>query len=193
MFYAKLQPLINVFYLMLRLLWYSAQSLMNLIYQGHSWIWYIAALHRIHNRGIWIKRHRIDTNAYVAYVLIIEACKEIQDYTLCCSSHSLLTHEPLINLSWTTHKQWASHVHWHEWCRFWVEGILSIHRKAISVTFLEFPYSESYNEDRFSSQAILIVFLAQVLGQVPEKIEYQCRICDSSFLLAQNHSIITCS
>ena len=170
MFYTKLQPLINVFYQMLRLLWYSAQSLMNLIYRGHSWIWYIAALQRIHNRGIWIKRHRIGTKTFVAYLLIIEDCKEIQDYTLCCSSHSLLTHEPLINLSWTTHKRWASHVHWHEWCRFWVECILSMHRKAISVTFLEFPYSELYQEHRIRSQAILIVFLAQVLGRVPEKI-----------------------
>ena len=112
------------------------------ILMSHSWIWYIAALQRIHNRGIWIKRHRIGTKTFVAYLLIIEDCKEIQDYTLCCSSHSLLTHEPLINLSWTTHKRWASHVHWHEWCRFWVECILSMHRKAISVTFLEFSYSE---------------------------------------------------
>ena len=170
MFYTKLRPLINVFYQMLRLLWYSAQSLMNLIYRGHSWIWYIAALHRIHNRGIWIKRHRIGTKTFVAYLLIIEDCKEIQDYTLCCSSHSLLTHEPLINLSWTTHKRWASHVHWHEWCRFWVECILSMHRKAIPVTFLEIPISELYQEHRIRSQAILIVFLAQVLGRVPEKI-----------------------
>ena len=143
MFYTKLRPLINVFYQMLRLLWYSApvthESDILGILMSHSWTWYIAALQRNHKRGKWVKRHRIDTEAYVAYVLIIEACKGFQDYTLCCSSHSLLTHEPLINLSWTTHKRWASHVHWHEWCRFWVERILSIHRKAISVTFLEFP------------------------------------------------------
>ena len=61
-----------------------------------------------------------------------------------------------MNLSWTTHKRWASHVHWHEGCRFWVEWILSIHRKAISVMFPESPNSALYKEHSFSSQAILI-------------------------------------
>ena len=80
------------------------------ILMSHSWTWYIAALQRIHNGGIWIKRHRIYKKAYVAYMLIIEACKGIQNYTLCCSSHSLLTHEPHINLSWVTHEYVDSHV-----------------------------------------------------------------------------------
>ena len=81
MFYTKLRPLINGFSDMLRLLCYFATSLMNLIY----WIFRsklkpCAALKNIHNGALLITCERIENKAYYpAYVLRIEACKEIQD------------------------------------------------------------------------------------------------------------------